>query len=375
MLDTKYVTKIVVTGGPCAGRTTALATLEKAFSRLGYYVLFTGRTDADMRSNSATPEKLGSKKNFERMRLQLQRAKEGIYESDAHYLPHRKILLICDGGTMDGRALMENAEFEDILASEGWSETELRDTYDGVFHLVTAAKGARGYYHGEYTPEEAAAIDDGLIAAWTGHPHLRIIGNEKGFEAKVDRLVHEVRSFLGVPEPMESTRRFLLARPDTAWLEATPSCQPVEITLTYLREADGEELLLVRRGSGDDCTYFEVSRRDLVGSRRTEVERRLTKEAYEELLAGAEDPLTITKTRYCLSYKNQSLGIDVYPFWDDQAIAVVDVIDDLQKVEFPPEIRVIREVSEDPDFRDSHLARSAEAGRPQAGASFKKSAR
>ena len=357
MLDTKYVTKIVVTGGPCSGRTTAMNALEKAFSKLGYYVLFTERPGDSMRRNRATPEMLGSDKNFERMRLQLQQAEESIYEADAHYLPHRKILLICDGGTMDGKALLEDAEFEDSLAGEGWNVVDPRDSYDGVFHLVTAAKGARGYYHGEHTPGEAEKIDDGIIAAWTGHPHFRVIGNETGFDEKIDRLVSEVSSYLGVPEPMEIKRRYLIGYPDIAWLESNPHCRPVEITQTYLRCADGEELRIRRRGEGGVYKYFETSKRDLTADRRIEVERRLTREEYDKLLSSAEEPLTLTKTRYCLTYKNQSLEIDVYPFWDDQATLEVEFIDDLRQAELPPEIRVIRDITGDADYRNSHLAR------------------
>ena len=60
------------------------------------------------------------------------------------------------------------------------SEIELRDNYDAVFHLVTAAKGAEKFYTLENNKarseriEEAAIVDDKIISAWTGHPHFRI---------------------------------------------------------------------------------------------------------------------------------------------------------------------------------------------------------
>lgn len=357
MLDTKYVTKIVVTGGPCSGRSTALAALEKAFSRMGYYVVFIERTGDSLRNTRATPEMLGSETNFERMRMQLQKAQETIYESDAHYTPHRKILLICDGGMMDGKAALDEADFQTILDQEGWSEVDLRDGYDAVFHLVTAAKGARGYYHGECSPEEAVRIDDGLIAAWTGQPHFRVIGNETGFDGKMDRLVSEVASFLGVPEPMEIERRYLIEYPDLAWLESNPHCEAVEITQAYLRCSEGEELRIRRRGANGSYTYFETVKRDITNSRRMETERRITKQEYDELLEAADKPAVIEKTRYCLTYDNQYLEIDVYPFWDSQATLEVEFPDTLQEVRFPPEIHVIREITDDPSFRNSVLAR------------------
>lgn len=85
----------------------------------------------------------------------------------------------------------------------GLNEVELRDGYDAVFHLVTAAKDAEKFYTTvnntarTETVDEAAALDDKLIAAWTGHPHLRIIDNSLGFEEKMKHLIAEIANFLG----------------------------------------------------------------------------------------------------------------------------------------------------------------------------------
>ena len=102
----------------------------------------------------------------------------------------------------------------------------MREDYDAVFHLVTAAKGAQEFYTlannqaRTETAEQAAAMDDKLIAAWTGHPHLRIIDNSTDFEAKMKRLIAEIAAFLGEPEPYEIERKFLIEYPDIQWLES-----------------------------------------------------------------------------------------------------------------------------------------------------------
>ena len=38
------ITKIVITGGPCAGKTTALSWIQNAFIEKGYAVLFVPET-------------------------------------------------------------------------------------------------------------------------------------------------------------------------------------------------------------------------------------------------------------------------------------------------------------------------------------------
>ena len=41
------ITKIVITGGPCAGKTTAQSWIQNAFSMKGYTVLFIPETCTD----------------------------------------------------------------------------------------------------------------------------------------------------------------------------------------------------------------------------------------------------------------------------------------------------------------------------------------
>jgi CYTH domain-containing protein len=64
----------------------------------------------------------------------------------------------------------------------------------------------------------------------------------------------------------------------------------------------------------------------------------------------------IRKTRYCLTYDNQYFEIDVYPFWADKAIVEIELSDEETPVRFPKELAVIREVTEDEDYKNASLA-------------------
>ena len=64
----------------------------------------------------------------------------------------------------------------------------------------------------------------------------------------------------------------------------------------------------------------------------------------------------IRKERYCLTYDNQYLEIDVYPFWKNQAILEAEVNDEEVRIRLPEEIRVIREVTGDPAYKNASLA-------------------
>ena len=241
---------------------------------------------------------------------------------------------------------------------------ELRDSYDAVFHLVTAAKGAEKFYTTANnaarteTVEQAAALDDKLIAAWTGHPHFRVIDNTSDFEDKLKRLIGEISSFLGEPEPYEIERKFLIEYPDVAELEKLPNCQRVEIIQTYLTAPEGEETRVRQRGIDGNYIYFQTTKRKVTDLKRVEVERRLSKDEYLRLLMDADPNCRpIRKTRYCLTYDNQYFEIDVYPFWQDQAIVEIEMANENAQIRFPKQIKVIQEVTEDESYKNANLAR------------------
>lgn len=358
------ISKIVITGGPCAGKTTAMSWIQNAFTQKGYTVLFVPETATELITGGVAPWTCGSNVEYQQCQLKLQMEKEKIFEQAARTMKSDKILIVCDRGALDNRAYMDAVEFAAALDFVGASEVELRDSYDAVFHLVTAAKGAEGFYTTANnaarteTVEEAAALDDKLIAAWTGHPHLRVIDNATDFEAKMRRLIAEISSFLGEPEPFEIERKFLIEYPDIKWLESIPNCQRIEMIQTYLKSANDDEVRVRQRGMDGSYIYFLTTKRKISERKRVEIERRLSKEEYLRLLMDADTSRRqIRKTRYCLTYQNQYFEIDVYPFWKDQAIAEIELSDEEMEVQFPEQIRVIKEVTEDASYKNASLAK------------------
>ena len=360
----KTVTKIVITGGPCAGKSTAMSWVQNAFSQMGYKVLFVPETATELISGGVAPWTCGTNADYQKCQMLLQLEKERIFELAASTMKADKILIVCDRGALDNKAYMDSVEFAGTLEAISANEVELRDNYDAVFHLVTAAKGAEGFYTTANnsarteTVEQAAALDDKLIAAWTGHPHFRIIDNSSDFENKMKKLVAEIASFLGEPEPLEIERKFLIEYPDIKWLEGMESCQKIEIIQTYLKSQNGDEIRVRQRGIDGNYIYFQTTKRNVNNLKRVEIERRLSKDEYLKLLMDADtEKRQIRKTRYCLTHENQYFEIDVYPFWNDKAIAEIELSDENADIIFPKQIKVIKEVTEDENYKNASLAR------------------
>ena len=357
------ITKIVVTGGPGGGKTTGMSWIRNAFTKLGYTVLFVPETATELITGGVAPWTCGTNLDYQLCQMHLQLEKERVFEQAARSMHAEKLLIVCDRGAMDNRAYMDEAEFAQVLAAMGTTEVQLRDGYDAVFHMVTAAKGAERFYTTANnsarteTVEEAAAMDDKLIAAWTGHPHLRVIDNTTDFEEKLKRLIAEIRSFLGEPEPLEIERKFLIAYPDVEWLERQPNCRRVDIIQTYLLPEDGDEIRVRQRGENGSYIYYKTRKRRISDAVRLEVEEQLSQDEYLRLLMDVDpDKRPIRKTRYCLLYENQYFEIDLYPFWTDQAILEIELRDEHDEIRFPPELQILREVTDDERYRNSALA-------------------
>ena len=356
------ITKIVITGGPCAGKTTAMSWIQNAFTSMGYTVLFVPETATEFIGGGVAPWTCGSNRDYQLVQVSLQITKEKLFEQAAMTMPADKILIVCDRGVLDNKAYMTSEDFAFVMNALKVNEVELRDGYDAVFHLVTAAKGAEEFYTTANnqarieTVSQACEMDDRLLASWTGHPRLRVIDNATDFEVKMRRLIGEISSCLGQPGLMDRQRKFLIAYPDVQRLERLPNCRKVEIIQTYLHSADGTERRVNQRGLDGHFIYYETVQMG-GGPKVIEVERRLTQNQYLTLLMEADTSLRqIRKTRYCLTWKNQYFEIDVYPFWRDRAIAEIESSDDKTEIVFPEHIHVIREVTDEAEYKNAALA-------------------
>ena len=355
------ITKIVLTGGPCAGKTTALSWINNYFSKRGYVVIFIPETATELITNGVTP---WNTKEYQIFQLKMQKSKEQIYESAAKAIKTDKILMVLDRGVLDSKAYMTEAEFKKVLRECGTSEVKERDSYDAIFHLVTAAKGKEEFYtlsNNKARTEsvsDAKKIDDKIISAWTGHPHFRIIDNSTDFEEKLERLLKEITSFLGEPEPYEIERKFLIKYPNIKELESMPNCTKVEIIQTYLTSTDDVERRIRARGIDGDYVYYSTEKRKVSNLKRVEVEKRLSQDEYLKLLMDADNNLhAIRKTRYCLSENNQYFEIDIYPEWKNQAIMEIEMSSEDEEIKVPEFIKIIKEVTDDEKYKNHEMAR------------------
>lgn len=359
------ITKIVITGGPCAGKTTGMSYLEQELSKMGYKIVFLNESATEIILNGLGPGANKTNLDFERNIIKLQVEKEKLYMEYCKNLPYENILLVCDRGVMDCKSYMSDFEFNEALKQLNLDKIQVRDNYDAVFHLVTAAKGAESAYTlsnnqaRRETIEEAIIADTKTMNAWTGHPHFRAIDNSTDFETKLKRLVKEICSFLGIPKPLEIERKFLIKKPDIQFLNTLPNCQKVDIIQTYLNSNKDEELRIRQRGEQGSYIYTLTSKRKgNSNTTRQETEQRISQREYLTLLNNADINLhQIKKTRYCLMHDNRYYEIDIYPFSNSNAICEIELTSEDEKFELPNFIHLIKEVTNDKKYSNHSLAK------------------
>jgi hypothetical protein len=89
-----------------------------------------------------------------------------------------------------------------VLAALHQSEADLLARYDIVVHLTSAAAGAREHYSTgnnaarTETPEQAAALDSKILAAWERHHQLSVVSNDGTFEDKLQKVSSDVQRAL-----------------------------------------------------------------------------------------------------------------------------------------------------------------------------------
>ena len=196
------VTKIAITGGPCAGKTTALKVIRSEFSKRGFKVITIPEPATELISNGVTPWECSSSEEYQRCQMEIQLVREAMYERAARGMNYQKTLLVFDRGMLDNKCYMTDDEFARVLVDLHRTEEELRANYDAVFHLVSAAKGAPEFYSTATnairyeTLEEAAVLDDRFILAWQRHPCFHIIENKGSFDDKLQDMLQQLEEFL-----------------------------------------------------------------------------------------------------------------------------------------------------------------------------------
>lgn len=365
-------TEVVLTGGPAAGKSSALSRLISALADDGVRALCVPEVATIVISGGFSDIERLAREDQDRY-VEVQRQMTLIqsdlrqrYRALAQSFAPDPVCIIYDRAEMDAAAYLPEGKLERILADEGKTVAEVRDSYDCVVFLHSAATLGAHAYTTENNParresaEEAVTANKRTLAGWIGHPHLRIVEASDDLEAKLGRVVAVVRHALAIPAALEIERKFLLASaPDVSRLGVS---RKIEILQTYLSSPEeGVERRVRRRAEAGAVLYhWTEKRRRGDGTTREEREALLTQREYERLLAETDpQAASLRKTRYCFAYRGHHFELDHFQRdgADDLWLLEVELVNPDEKVCLPPFLNVEREVTGEEAYLSAAIAR------------------
>lgn len=363
----KRIVKIVLTGGPAAGKTTLISRILKEFKQDdGWKVITIPETATELISDFGIKPfgNCVSMLEFQDFVIADQIHKEKLAVKAAQMVPESNVLIIYDRALMDDKAYISDEEFAQVISRfDGRTEDSVLANYDAVIHLVTCAKGAEFAYNlgnaaRTESIESARAMDDRTLRAWSKHPNLRIVDNAVDFDEKINRAMREIYRIVGEPEPMEKKHKYLIAMPPIAAIAKKYNAATLDMMQTYLRETNPQiERRIRQQKNGSEYLYFYTEKHIMADNTKWDTEKPISQKEYIQYLMEGDMALhAVHKTKYRFTYSGQRFEIDVYPFCADKAIMFRYAEND--SAELPPEIELIREVTGDPEYKNRQLAKS-----------------
>lgn len=360
------IKRIVLTGGPCAGKTTALVRIIEHFTSLGYKV-FTIPEVPTMFIQAGMDYLTSNHAYFregEKATLLTQIALEDHFYKIAQTL-NEPVLIVSDRGAMDISTYMEPNLWNELLQECNITTAELRDKrYDAVLHLVSAADGAEQFYTTannaqrlEKADEKGLAIarqlDKRVAKAWSQHPHLRVINNHENFDNKLHRVIKEISNVLGLVQPIEEERKYIVEV-----IGDVPNAIESDITQTYLTSEPNSEVRLRRREWQGKYVYVHTTKKRISPTEQLETERQISQNLYLSLLQQA-DPYrkTIHKLRRSFIWKGQYFELDTFrePV-NSLVILETKGMAAQEQIYFPPFLRVIKDITGNTDYYNYNIA-------------------
>lgn len=389
--DNSKVYRLVLTGGPCGGKTTGQARLCTFFENLGWKVYRVPETASvllggGIKWHDLTHEEvLGFQDNLIKTMMQVENTFFDLASSC-----RRNCLVICDRGIMDGSAYLKPKEWEKLKEKNNWNEVDLRDSrYNLVIHMVSAAIGAEDFYRLDNNSTRTEGIEiarqlDKLTAqAWVGHPYYDVIDNSTDFERKVVRMIAAVCNRLGIEAgdrlSVDSKKRKFLVNKmiddsdhfqlkingahgltdekGISVVNSYPQFQDFIVVHDYLVTPNHHmQARIRRRGQNGNWTYTHTTRRPEINKESPELRMQISAREYQLLLVQKDvNHYTIYKKRRCFLWKNQYFQMDIYeePCHPRcRGLIILETYTTLldKDLELPGFLEIIKEITKDGNY-------------------------
>lgn len=194
------VSKICLTGGPCAGKTTVLKLLKEKLKNDNYEVITINEKATELileKFCDPTDYQNFNGEIFKREIIDEFKAEEKARLSD------KKYVIITDRGLLDNVGYAGKDIMSKIFKKFDLTFEDANNNYDLVIHMYTAAKDNPEGYNLESnetryeTVEEAIFRDTKLLEAWENHYNRKTVSTQNNdFNSKLNTTIELIEEHL-----------------------------------------------------------------------------------------------------------------------------------------------------------------------------------
>lgn len=184
--------KVVLTGGPCGGKTESLKILNKNLISDNFSVVIIPETANALLSLGYMPGKNISYFDFQNILFKIQFIKEYISEKKA-------IITLCDRGLLDTKIYMTDESFDILLAQNKVKVENIADTYDAALYYRTIAYEYPDIFQKERVYESAFVgieRDKKSLEVWKDKILQMPYSNLDGYENKIMTIYKVLKNYI-----------------------------------------------------------------------------------------------------------------------------------------------------------------------------------
>lgn len=311
--------KIVLTGGPCAGKTTIIKAINDKLKNRGYYVVVVPETASELICNGILPN--GDRDHtlkYQEFILLTQSTKEKIAEdyceniknSNLDLIDDKKgIVILYDRAIMDNRAYLSHLDYNNMLKKYGYNEIGTIDKYDLVIDLVSTATAKPEAYQLNgirYEDVKAAArLDELTSGAWLLHRNLRVIKPTDSIEEKINIVFSYINNLLENRQKDETVKFEVDKENSDFSCYNNNNSRRIKIKSIYLKSLDSNHLILDRRQYNGNISFIMKKSKLNCDNLFTIESKPITYKCYNELLeAKAIEKIIDNDVLYFINHGN-----------------------------------------------------------------------
>lgn len=310
---------IVLTGGPCAGKTTALASLKECLEERGYQVFILEESATELINKGIRPfgENAVPLYDFQKIITRYQLRKEHLIRLKAKLV--KNSIIIYDRGVIDNKSYLDEISWRKLLNELNLNELKLMNRYDQVIHLVTAAEGKAEYYttaNNEARSEDAELArlrDTNTLNAYIGHHNLKIADNSSDFSEKINKVKNYIIADLNEPLCFNNQYKFQvdLEKSDLEKLKAISTKSYIE--QTYLKSSADIDSKVRKKIINGNISYYLIIKRKNNEKEEIKTKKVISKLEYLYYLTQKDPNIEqVEKLRYSFRYGKEVYNLDVF---------------------------------------------------------------